>query len=97
MFFQSFYTEMKYKNVKVSLIYPPGDDEVLETDKTSSPFAPPLGLMYIARILSMKDIETSIIDARHERIGPAKIKKLLAQSDVIGISIPSFARKTPKK
>jgi len=88
---------MKYKNVKVSLIYPPGDDEVLETDKTSSPFAPPLGLMYIARILSMKDIETSIIDARHERIGPAKIKKLLTQSDVIGISIPSFARKNAEK
>ncbi len=88
---------MQYKNVRVSLIYPPGDDESLETDKTSSPFAPPLGLMYIGRILSMNDIKTSIIDARHERINDARIKRIVSQSDAIGISIPSFAKKNAEK
>jgi len=83
--------------VKASLIYPPDDDEALETDKTSSPFSPPLGLMYVGRILSMNDIEIDIIDARHERIDASRIKRMVSKSDIIGISIPSFARKNAEK
>lgn len=79
------------------LIYPPGDEKVLETDKTSSLFAPPLGLLYISSILRRQDHKVNIIDARAEKINKKNIFSKVKSSDAVGISIPTFSLKNAEK
>ncbi|HHH79436.1 MAG TPA: radical SAM protein [Thermoplasmatales archaeon] len=73
--------------------YPPGDEEALETDKTSSPFAPPLGLLYLAGMLEKQGHNVKVVDARVEKITEEKLKTLVASADAVGVSIPTFSLK----
>jgi len=83
--------------MKFLLIYPPGDDEALETDKTSSLFAPPLGLLYLARIIEQQGHQVEVIDTRAGKLTQKELAVIIKSVDAIGISIPTFALKTSQK
>ncbi len=82
--------------MKFLFIYPPGDEDSLETDKTSSPFAPPLGLMYVSSIAREQGDYTEILDIRADRIFQKDLKRMIKSSDAVGISIPTFSLKNSK-
>ncbi|HEC94363.1 MAG TPA: cobalamin B12-binding domain-containing protein, partial [Thermoplasmatales archaeon] len=83
--------------MKFVFFYPPGDEETLETDKTSSPFSPPLGLLYLASVLEQQGHNVEVIDARAEPITEKNIKTKVMSADVAGISIPTFSLKNSHK
>jgi len=83
--------------MKFLLIYPPGDEEALETDKTSSLFAPPLGLLYLARIIEQQGHQVEVIDAREGKLTQKELAVISKSVDAIGISIPTFALKNSQK
>lgn len=77
--------------MKFVFIYPPGDSKSLDTDKTSSLFAPPLGILYIASILKNQGHVVEVIDGRAERLNRRHIKDIIKFTDVVGITIPTFS------
>jgi len=53
---------------------------------------PPLGLLYLGKILEMNDYNIEIIDGNAEQINENKIKKIAGKSDVVGLTIYSQPR-----
>lgn len=74
-------------------LYPPGDKESLETDKKSSLFAPPLGVLYLGSSLEAQGHDVKVVDFRAEKITHEELKDHLLDVDVVGISVPTFAFK----
>jgi anaerobic magnesium-protoporphyrin IX monomethyl ester cyclase len=50
---------------------------------------PPLGLLYLGKILEMNNYSVEIIDGNAEQITENKIKKIAGKSDVVGLTIYS--------
>jgi len=77
--------------MKILFFYPPDDGNSLFKNNNSFLFAPPLGILYLSKILEDQGHTVKVIDLRSENIRKKHLKFHVLTSDIIGISIPSFS------
>jgi radical SAM superfamily enzyme YgiQ (UPF0313 family) len=81
---------MEVKTINFLLIYPPIDHSIMDTNSDVIIFkgiAPPLGLLYIAKILEKEGDNVTILDFAAENFDEKKLKNALKKADVVGITI----------
>lgn len=71
--------------------YPPPDDMSLTRENKTFSLAPPLGILYLAKIIEEEGHKVKIIDLRADFISEEKLQKELTGTDIIGVSIPSYS------
>ncbi len=71
-------------------LYPPGDWAFGEQKVPHDPFTPPLGILYLSRILEEKGHTVEIIDFCAEPLDETRLRKAILSSDAIGMSVLTF-------
>lgn len=86
----------KFK-IKILLIYPPTDTFFIEKERVHTGFAPPMGLLYIAKILEENNHEVELIDFSAEQFTEEKLKNKLNDVEMVGLTVLSVSIKQTKE
>ncbi|MBM3237649.1 radical SAM protein [Candidatus Poribacteria bacterium] len=76
----------------ILLIFPDLDHPTKVFGTRVRPYGPPLGILYLATELTQLDYSVKVIDFSAEAYSADKLRSLLANTDVIGITALSYAR-----
>jgi len=83
--------------MRILFFYPPDDENPLFENNNSFLFAPPLGILYLSKILENHGHTVEVVDLRSDIKRKEDLKSLVSASDSIGISIPSFSLSNSSK
>ena len=76
------------------LIYPQSDYvyvDVYKKDRTFRGLAPPLGLLYLARIFEQDGDNVQVVDFSAESFNPEKIVDAVKKADIVGLTVLSYS------
>lgn len=76
--------------MKFLFVYPPGEWAFGEQKVPHGPFTPPLGILYLSRILEEKGHTVEIIDFCAEPLDETRLRKAILSSDAFGMSVLTF-------
>jgi radical SAM superfamily enzyme YgiQ (UPF0313 family) len=83
--------------MKFLFVYPPGGWAFGEQKVPLDPFTPPLGILYLSRILEEKGHTIEIIDFCAEPLDENRLRTAILSSDAFGMSVLTFTRENAIK
>ena len=84
-------------NINILLIYPPVESFFIKTNDVFYGLTPPLGLLYLARMIKDRGHNVEILDFSAETYDEQKIKDAIVKTDVVGITVLSVSVKIVNK
>lgn len=88
------------KKIKFLLIYPPSEPSLNSSSNKETAFkgiAPPLGLLYIARVLEDQGDNITILDFSAESFDEQKLKNETEKADIVGLTVLSYSLQCSKE
>ena len=76
--------------MKFLFLYPPGEWAFGEQKIPHDPFTPPLGILYLARMVEEQGYDVEVIDFCAEPLDETRLRKAIRSSDAIGMSVLTF-------
>jgi len=83
--------------MKVLLLNPPMDYDVVKKELSYEAYMPPLGLLYLASALEKKGHDIKVIDYVAESYSIEKLKNDVSKFDIIGITVASLVATSVRK
>ncbi len=78
-------------------LYPTTDTHPFYGREKDFLYAPPLGILYLSSVLIEKGYKVRVIDIRGEENAMKKLPQYIHSSDVVGLTVPTFALYNSKK
>ena len=77
--------------MKILFLYPPGEWTLGEQKFPHSPYTPPLGILYLSRILEESGHDVKVIDFCAEPLNEKRLKEAIISSDAVGMTVLTSA------
>ena len=77
--------------MKILFLYPPGEWTLGEQKFPHSPYTPPLGILYLSRILEESGHDVEVIDFCAEPLNEKRLKEAIISSDAVGMTVLTSA------